>query len=83
MKNLSLRSGNGPQRAKRCILWLSNLFIFKRRGIYISLEGCSILNSGLSLRVRGRGSAPAAKNMAPSYFHRKMKKNRTKRNLAV
>ena len=71
---------------KKKTSWLSNLFIFKRRGIYISLEGCSILNSGgsgLSLRVRGRGSAPAAKNMALSYFHRKMKKNRTKRNLAV
>ena len=68
---------------KKKTSWLSNLFIFKRRGIYISLEGRSILNSGLSLRVGGRGSAPAAKNMALSYFHRKMKKNRTKRNLAV
>ena len=57
---------------KKKTSWLSNLFIFKRRGIYISLEGCSILNSGLSLRVGGRGSAPATKNVAPSYFQRRI-----------
>ena len=57
---------------KKKTSWLSNLFIFKRRGIYISLEGCSILKSGLSLRVGGRGSAPAAKNVAPSYFQRRI-----------
>ena len=29
-------------------------------------------HSGLSLRGRGQGFAPATKNAAPSYFHRKM-----------
>jgi len=54
--------------------WFSNLFIFKRRCINISLEGCSILNSGLSLRGGDWGSPPATKNVAPSYSHRKKRR---------
>ena len=64
--------------------WFSNLFIFKRRCIYISLGGCSILNSGLSLRGVGRASPLPTKNMAPSCLHWKIEeKKNQKKSLAV
>ena len=46
----------------------------------LAMKTRNVIGAGLSLRAGGRGFSPATKRVAPSYFHRKIEENRTKRN---
>ena len=54
------------------IIQIINLIILFIAFVGLFMDPLIHTQSGLSLRGRGWGFAPATKNAAPGYFHRKM-----------